>query len=366
MIAEELKSDCRVRITEGSGIEVWSSVLPMYGEAIERLASECWNSFGKPACRIEMEDGGALPCIQRARLEAALARFTGSPLPPGPRRAARPQKLRRRRTRLYIPGDAPRLFMNSSLSGADMVIFDLEDAVSASAKDDARAIVRHAAPTLDWGQAELAVRINSGEEGLADLEATAAAGIDLYLLPKIEIADEVRRIESTLERLGSPALLMPLVESALGVENALAITQASPRIAAISLGLEDLILDLGAQRTPGQAETAFARGRLVNAARAAGVQPLASVFPRFESPEEVAAYALSARQMGFEGIGCIHPSQIRPAHLALAPTAEELAWARKVADQWQAEGGAAAIEGAMIDAPVHRRALQTLRQGGAE
>ncbi len=364
--SESLKGDCRVSILPGDGIRVRSSVQAMYGDSIHELAAQSWESFGAPKIRIEIDDGGALPCVLRARIEAALAEHTRQNLPVLPLPCVCPQRDRRRRTRLYIPAHTPRLFLNASVSDADMVVFDLEDAVPSSQKAGARSLVRHVVPTIDWGKTEPAVRINSGIAGQADLAATCQSGVHLYLIPKVESAEDVARAADVLDQFESLALLMPLIESALGVENAFEIVRASPRIAAVSLGIEDLVLDLGAQRTASQVETAYARGRLVNAARAAGVQPLASVFPRFDNPEDVKAYAASARQMGYEGIGCIHPSQVRPAHQALAPSSDEVAWAKSVTARGQADEAASALKGAMVDVPVFRRALRILQEAGGQ
>lgn len=364
--SDALKGDCRVSVLPGDGIRIRSSVQAMYGDSIHELAAQSWKSFGAPGIRIEIDDGGALPCVLRARLEAALSEHTQQSLPALSISDICPQRDRRRRTRLYIPAHTPRLFLNASVSDADMVIFDLEDAVPASQKAGARSLVRHVVSAIDWGKTEPAVRINSGIAGQADLAATCQAGVHLFLIPKVESAKDVTKVAEVLDQFESPALLLPLVESALGVENAFEIVRASPRIAAVSLGIEDLVLDLGAQRTASQVETAYARGRLVNAARAAGVQPLASVFPRFDDAEDVKAYAASARQMGYEGIGCIHPSQIRPAHQALAPSSDEIAWAKSVTARGQADEAASALQGAMVDAPVFRRALRILQEAGGQ
>lgn len=361
MTAEELKSDALVRILPGQGIQVESTVASMYGQAVRADVERAVRDFDAHGFRVEVRDAGSLPCVLRARLHAALARATGKPLPELPPLPASARADRRRRTRLYIPADQPRFFLNAALAGADTVILDLEDAVAPENKLDARAMVMHCAPRLDWG-CELAVRVNPGSFGMDDIRATCLRGVDLFLLPKVESVEDVRKAAAVLEEKESPSLLMPLIETAIGVERAFEICIASPRVAAVSLGLEDLVSDLGAQRTEGQEETAWARGRVVNAARAAGIVPLASVFPRFDQPETVFSYAQSARALGYEGIGCIHPSQIAPAHRAFQPTEAELAWARQVVGV--EESGATSINGAMVDAPILRRAQRLLQLAG--
>jgi citrate lyase subunit beta / citryl-CoA lyase len=124
------------------------------------------------------------------------------------------------------------------------------------------------------------------------------------------------------------------------------------------------VADIKAERTEGQEETAWARGQVINAARAAGVQPLASVYPKFENEVDVYSYARSARAMGYEGVGCIHPRQIRPVHRAFAPSERELAEAKKIVDAYEASAGAAVgVDGRMVDVPVYNRARDVLERG---
>ena len=361
----DLKADVRVIVTPGSGFEVRSSISGMYGEKIRAQIESTLSLFPTDGLHVAVEDGGALPFVLRARLEAALSRATAVPLPELGRIETQVVRERSRRTRLYIPGHAPRFFLNASLAGAEVVVLDLEDAVPEAEKLDARSLVRHAAPQLDWQGAEVAVRVNVGSLGLEDIRATANRGVHLFLVPKVESAQELVRVAELLDELEAPCQLMPLIETALGVERAFEIASASPRVVAISLGLEDLLADLGAQRTPGQEESAWAQGRLINAARAAGIQPLASVFPGFEDLADVSAYALTARQRGYEGIGCIHPSQVKPVHQAFKPTEPEMEWAAKVIEAFESQGkGAGSVNGSMIDAPVYRRALRVVALAG--
>jgi citrate lyase subunit beta/citryl-CoA lyase len=363
MAVSELKSDAVVRVSEGSGIHVRSTVDRMYGDRIRADVDEAVRLFGAEGFQVEVDDAGALPFVLRARLYAALSRATGRSVPPSPIPSRPPvTRHRRRRTRLYIPADQPRFFMNAAMAGADMVVLDLEDAVAAENKLDARKMVAHCASRIDWMGAELAVRINVGPDFEADLREVCHRGVDTFLLPKVERASDVHAVCAVLDEESSECQLMPLIETALGVEHAFEIASASPRIVAVSLGLEDLITDLGVQRTESQEETAWARARLVNAARAAGVTPLASVYPRFDDPSAVEAYARAARAQGYEGIGSIHPSQVSPAHRGFEPTPEELAWARGVLGT--REGGATALDGAMIDAPIVRRARRILDFAG--
>jgi citrate lyase subunit beta/citryl-CoA lyase len=126
------------------------------------------------------------------------------------------------------------------------------------------------------------------------------------------------------------------------------------------LGLEDYVRDIGAIRTAGQDESVYARSRVLNAARAAGIMPLASVFPGFEDEGALTAYVQQARNQGYEGIGCIHPAQVPVVHAGFVPSGREVEWARAVLTAYEralAEGkGATRVGGEMVDGPTYARA----------
>ncbi|MEO0108987.1 MAG: CoA ester lyase, partial [candidate division WOR-3 bacterium] len=165
-------------------------------------------------------------------------------------------------------------------------------------------------------------------------------------------------------RNGQSPLLMPIVETCLGVFNALEIARASPRVAALTIGLEDYTADLGAQRTSDAWESFWARSQVVNAARAAGVQPIDTVFSDIQDMEGLRKSVLEAKQLGYEGKGCIHPSQIRVIHEGFAPDQTEIERACRVVlafRQAQAKGlGVVSLGSKMIDPPVVKRALRTV------
>ena len=155
---------------------------------------------------------------------------------------------------------------------------------------------------------------------------------------------------------------MPILESALGIENAFAIATASDRVVALTIGLEDYTADLGVAKTPGGAESLYARMRVVNAAHAAHVQAIDSVFGDVGDIDGLLRWGEASRAMGFEGMGCIHPIQIEIIHRAFAPTAAELDKALKIVAAYedaQARGlGVVSLGSKMIDAPVVQRALK--------
>ncbi len=250
----------------------------------------------------------------------------------------------------------------------DAVILDLEDSVHPAEKDAARLLVRNALRGVDFGAAERMVRINQLPLGLADLEETIPQSPDLILIPKVEtpqhVSDVVEAIESIAARsnVTRPIWLMPILESALGVENAFAIATASDRVVALTIGLEDYTADLGVAKTSGGAESLYARMRVVNAAHAARVQAIDSVYGDVGDSDGLLHWGEASRAMGFEGMGCVHPLQIGIIHRAFAPTPSELEKARKIVaayDDAQARGlGVVSLGSKMIDAPVVRRALQ--------
>jgi citrate lyase subunit beta/citryl-CoA lyase len=224
--------------------------------------------------------------------------------------------------------------------------------------------------------AEKMVRINALPAGLDDVRALAPHGVHAFLLPKVERAADVQTVHDLLEALrrdqvvADDIFLVPLVETALGVVNAFAIASASPSVVALAIGLEDYTADIGAERTQDGQESWWAMGQVVNAARAAGVQPLGSVYGDVDDEAGLRAWAQAARRLGFEGVGCIHPRQVRVVHEALAPPAAEQARASAIVSAYeaavQAGQGVVALDGAMIDAPVVARARRTLRLALAE
>ena len=366
-----VRGDAEVTVESATrgAIEVRSLVGELYGDSIRATAERALEFFGRPSVSVRIRDAGALPFVLEARLEAALAEHLSIPAPPlPPRRHEIASRERLRRTRLYVPGDSPKLMPNAMLYGADIVVLDLEDAVAPSTKSAARALVRHALAALDWGNTRIAVRINVGPMGLHDVRAVGA-GADTILVPKAEEPEELRGVAALLDDIGSAARLLPIVESAKGVLRAYEIASASLRVEAVALGLEDLTADLGAPRTSGGEETAWAAGALVVACRAAGVAPLNSVHSVVDDPEATERYARRSATLGFEGIGCIHPRQVGPTHKGFAPDAAAIEGARRIVSEYKAAidagKGVLAVSGGMVDAPVYERALRTLERAGA-
>ncbi len=379
----EIRSDVHVRIEPrergGITIDLESRVKPYYGDAIRRQTEEVLEALGVGHAQVAIHDEGALPFVIAARIEAAARRAgLGDGTHVLPERLSLPEpssRDRMRRSRLYVPGSEPKYFINAGLHGADAIILDLEDSVHPNEKDAARLLVRNALRAVDFLQCERMVRINQLPLGLEDLEEIVPESPDLILIPKVEtpsqITDASQKIAEVKSNCGitRPIWLMPILESALGIEKAYEVATASREIAALTIGLEDYTADLGVVKTATGAESLFARQRMVNAAHAAGVQAIDSVFGDVGDIDGLRAWALNSRAMGFEGMGCVHPLQTAVIHQAFAPTPVEIEKAQKIVAAYheaQQKGqGVVSLGSKMIDPPVVQRALKLMARAQA-
>ena len=379
----DIRSDLHVLIEArergGIDVELESRVKPYYGDAINRQAEEVLEALGVKHARVVIHDEGALPFVIAARIESAARRAglgEGTRVLPNKLSSPEPSaRDRLRRSRLYIPGSEPKYFVNAALHGADAIILDLEDSVHPNEKDAARVLVRNALRAVDFLHCERMVRINQLPTGLDDLEEIVPESPDVILLPKVEtprqVLDASHKIAEIKANFGITrrTWLMPILESALGIEKAYEIASASDEVVALTIGLEDYTADLGVVKTPAGAESLFARQRLVNAAHAAGIQAIDSVFGDVGDVDALRTWALNSRAIGFEGMGCVHPSQIPVIHEAFAPTASEIEKAQKIVvayNEAQEKGlGVVSLGSKMIDAPVVQRALKLVAQAEA-
>ena len=283
-----------------------------------------------------------------------------------------------RRSMLFLPGNAPKMIINGNYLGSDAVIFDLEDAVAPDQKDAARLLVRNVLGSLEFDRVETIVRINSIDTPYwqKDLEAIVPNKPDIIMLPKTGTAHDVEVVDDYLaaleERLGmevGSVRLMPLIETALGIENAYFIASARKRVVALFLGAEDLTADLRCKRTKEGREIDYARSRMVNAARAAGVDVYDTPFTDVNDDEGIVADATYAKSLGFTGKASISPRHITAINTVFSPTKADIAYAYEVMDaiaEAKAQGkGAIALRGKMIDAPIVARAQQTIAAANA-
>ena len=278
-----------------------------------------------------------------------------------------------RRSMLFLPGNNPNMLINGGTLGSDAIIFDLEDAVSPAEKDAARILVRNTMKYMDLGGCETIVRINSVDTPYwqADLDTVAPQKPDLILLPKSAAAADVQLVDAYLTEkesaLGLPQNtigLMPLIETAMGVENAFAIASATKRVKALFLGAEDLTADLQCKRTKEGREIEYARTRLVVAARAAGVDVYDTPFTDVNDDEGIVKDAELAKALGFTGKASISPRHVEVINTVFSPTMKEIDYAYEVLDAIElakSQGkGAIALHGKMIDAPIVARAQRTI------
>jgi len=407
----------------GIKLDIKSKVQSMYGESIKEMILDMCKFFGLKDAKILLEDSGALPFTLAARFELAVKRLA-HPLTPSQRegefessRLFKSLKLDKeyllpfnkknlystkkdhlKRSRLYLPGNEPKFFVNAGLHNPDGIILDLEDSVAPTEKDAAQLLVRNALRSVDFYGGERMVRINQLPKGLDDLKFIVPHNVHVILIPKCESAQQVKDVEKEVERLkkspsstlslpvrrsynedgregalkssplrgelkGGP-YFMPIIESALGVIKAYEIASASKNICALTIGLEDYTADIGTQRTNEGKESFLARQMIVNAAKAAGIQAIDSVFSDVSDMEALRKSVIEAKSLGFEGKGCIHPRQIPVVHKAFAPTAEEIEKAKKIVlafEEAEKKGlGVVSLGSKMIDPPVVKRALRIL------
>ena len=278
-----------------------------------------------------------------------------------------------RRSMLFLPGNNPNMLINGNCLGSDAVIFDLEDAVSPAEKDAARILVRNTIRYMDFRGCEIIVRINSVDTPYwqADLDTILPEKPNLILLPKAGCKEDIFQVEAYMdtleEKLGmekNTVGLMPLIETAMGVENAFEIASCSKRVRALFLGAEDLTADLQCVRTKEGLEIQYARTRLVMAARAAGIDVYDTPFTDVNDDEGIETDARLAKSLGFSGKSSISPRHVEVINRVFTPTMKEIDYAYEVMDAIAAakeQGkGAIALRGKMIDAPIVARAQRTI------
>jgi citrate lyase subunit beta/citryl-CoA lyase len=278
------------------------------------------------------------------------------------------------RSILSVPGLRQRFIDKAASVPADVILLDLEDSVPSARKLEARERVRAALPCFDKRGRLLFVRPNDLATGLLelDLDAVVGPGLDGIHLPKTHNAEILLRVDhylTLLERArgleAGSVRIIAWIESAEGVTNVESICRASPRLIAASMGAEDYATSLGVMRTREGLEIEYARARVANAALAAGLVPIDCPEPDYQDLEHFERDIGHARALGYRGKYCIHPNQVEIANRVFAPSAEQLCWAERVRDAYEAgehQGlGAVGLDGAMVDRPIYVRALDLLQ-----
>lgn len=274
---------------------------------------------------------------------------------------------RPRRSALYLPGNNARALQKGKALPADVLLFDLEDAVGPDAKADSRTRVCEAISSESYRPREVVVRINGlgtewHDDDLAAVAGSAAHGV---LVPKVESGEQVHALVARLDALGAPESLQlwVMIETPRSFVKAEEIASASDRLAALVVGTNDLVNDLHALHVPGRAPVVPALGLAVLGARAGGKVVLDGVFNDITDAGGFRAEAQQGREMGFDGKTLIHPSQIGPANELFGPSHKELADARKIVaayEQARAAGTSViTVDGRMIEG-LHVRDSQRI------
>jgi citrate lyase subunit beta / citryl-CoA lyase len=280
---------------------------------------------------------------------------------------------RPRRSVLYMPGANERALEKAKGLPADALILDLEDAVAPDAKAEARDRVCAAAADGGYGHREVAIRANGIDTGWFDDDVTAIAqaGPDALLVPKVGSVDDVRAIESALERAGAPdhTRIWAMLETPSAVLRAEQITAGSERLAVLVMGTNDLVKELQAEFVPGRGPLLTSLAWCVLAARDAGKHILDGVFNDLDDTEGFEAECRQGREFGFDGKTLIHPKQLEPCNRLFAPSDDEVTRARRVIDAFeeaQREGrGVVTVDGRMIENLHVEQARRTVAQAEA-
>ncbi|MGL4607280.1 MAG: HpcH/HpaI aldolase/citrate lyase family protein [Eubacteriaceae bacterium] len=278
-----------------------------------------------------------------------------------------------RRTLLFLPGNTPNMLINGDILGADSIIFDLEDAVAPDEKDAARILVRNTLKYLRVHSCETIIRINPLDTiyWKEDLNEVIPLKPNFIMPPKVNtkedlcvIGDYMLEIEKKHGLKPNSIGLLPLIETALGIENAFEIGKGNPRVKGLLLGGEDLTADLQCKRTKLGTEIFYARSRIVMAARASGIEVYDTPFTDVEDMEGLERDASFGKGLGFSGKAVISPRHVDLINQIYSPTEEEISYAYEVMEaieEGKRQGkGVISLKGKMIDAPIVKRAQQVL------
>lgn len=281
--------------------------------------------------------------------------------------------MNRCRTLLFIPGNNPGMLANAASLGADMAIFDLEDAVAQAEKDAARILVRNALTYIKPQNMNVVVRSNALDTPYwrRDIAAAVQGGADFILMPKCSVPDDIYKTVATIEKEeqkraipGPHIQVLALVETSAGIENAVSLAQSHPRLVGMQLGAEDLTAELGAKRTPKGDELIYARSRIIMACKSAGIKALDTPYPFVTDLEGLKEDAAFSAQLGFDGKTVISPHHVALVNEAFTPSEGRIRWAKRVmaaAARAKEEGkGAVSLDGMMIDLPIIKRADRIL------
>lgn len=356
----EEKGDCYVEValdSENLEIDIQSKVEKLYGKSIRKTVKETLKRFGIKKGVIRVRDKGAYDFVISARLEAALLK-AGVKIENDRIERGKEREIKLRRTRLYLPGNNPKLLFDGSIFDCDCVILDLEDSVKIDDKIDARILVRNALFEIKYRQ-ERMVRVNPLPLGEEDLKEILKTDVDTILIPKVETKLQLEKFTEIIEKYESEykkdkkVRVIPIIETALGLENAFEIA-SHERVVAMTFGAEDYLADVGGERS--NEALFYLRSRILNAAKAWKKQALDTVFPNVNDEKGLEEETRLIKGMGYDGKGIIHPRQAEIIHRVFTPSDEEYKKAKRIIEAFERSKGVVAIDGRMIDLPVVKRA----------
>ena len=276
------------------------------------------------------------------------------------------------RSLVFVPGNNPRFLEKAKSLTADIVCFDLEDSVPDKEKKKARTLIKNTLKQRREYTPDVFVRTNSPESGKieADLKEIVQKGIDGIVIPKVNSANELKKIEKTISSLEKTRRikgirLMPSIESALGVVNCYEIASSSKRIDALVFGIFDLLNDMGIEYTKGNPRGAkYSRYNVPVAATAAGVVAIDCIWQDLKDRGGFTKDCQVGKSLGYVGKSVIHPDQIKTVHKIFHPNKTEIKWAKKICDVYEKSTkkgkGATVVEGKMIDEVHYKRAKALL------
>jgi len=263
-----------------------------------------------------------------------------------------------------VPGDSAKKLSRAGGLPADLILIDWEDAVAEANKSDARSVTQRALPSIRSEDCPVLVRPNSPSSAwfAEDCAAMRRCRPDGVVIPKCE---SVRDVELVAEGLPGPGIIVPLIESPLGVLRAAVLASCSDRVKALLFGAEDYCAESRIRRTEGEPEVTFARSSVVNAARAMRKQVFDSPPMQYEDLAAVRRAATRGRQLGFTGQAAIHPAQLPVINEAYSPSADEVEEAKTVLRRFEERGGGVySVQGSLEDYPMVREALAVLERAG--
>ena len=273
------------------------------------------------------------------------------------------------RSLIFVPGTNPRFLEKAKKLQADIVCFDLEDSVPDNEKTNARKLIKAALKSRKSYESSIFVRTNSPLSGKipADLKEIVRKGIDGIVIPKVNNAKELKKIEKTISGLEKtrklkPIQLIPSIESAEGVVNTYQIA-SSKRVVAVVFGVFDLLNDIGVEYTKDSEGAKYSRSKIPVDARAAGVAAIDAIWQDLKDSKGLEQDCKFGKSLGYSGKSIIHPDHISVTHKLFHPNKSEIEWAKKVCQTYlkstKKGTGATTVEGKMID-EVHYKQAKAL------